>query len=63
MMGSLAGGGLMLLWWLISLGILFFVIYEAVYLAISRALREHGRPVPQRPQDVPQQPHPPSAGG
>jgi len=40
MMGGLGGGVLMLLWWLIGLGVLFVVVYEAVYLAMSRALRE-----------------------
>ena len=40
MMDGFGGGVVMLLWWLIGLGALFFVVYEAVYLAMSRALRE-----------------------
>lgn len=51
--------GHVFLWWLISLGILFFVVYEAVYLAMARALREH-RDQPPAQTAPPPQTQPPS---
>lgn len=50
MMGGFGTGALMLLWWLIGLGVLFFVIYEAVYFAVRRALSEAGPFTPPRQQ-------------
>lgn len=61
-MGQMMGFGAgiwMLLWWLIGLGVLFFVIYEAVYLAMGRALREN-RMAPSQQQPPPEQPPPPA---
>ncbi len=40
--GEVGAGLLMLLWYLFGLGVLFFIIYEAVYLGIRRALKEAG---------------------
>ncbi|MGC9318451.1 MAG: hypothetical protein ACP5KN_10535 [Armatimonadota bacterium] len=60
MMGGIGTGLLMLLWWLIGLGVLFFVIYEAVYLAVRRALTEAGTPAPAQQQRSAAQPQPPS---
>ena len=59
MMGGFGTGALMLLWWLIGLGILFFVIYEAVYFAVRRALSEVGSLPPPLQQAPAAQSQPP----
>lgn len=59
MMGGFAGAGLMLLFWLIGLGVMFLVVYGAAYLGAKRALRETGeRGMPQQPMAPPQSPPP-----
>lgn len=61
MMGGFGAGALTLLWWLIGLGVLFFVIYEAVYLAVKRALREVAGSPGAGPVEASSQP-PPESG-
>lgn len=60
----MGGGGLamvgMVLWWLISLAVLFFVVYEAVYLAMRRALSELGG-MHASPPTTMQPPQPPAS--
>ncbi len=61
MLGSVGAGIWMLLWWLIGLGVLFFVIYEATYMAVSRALREYGVSGAEQRQTMRDESQPPSA--